>query len=340
VSTAVTTATRRVSPVWWVAGGFIVLLLAVVLSLALGTRVVPLAGVGDALLGVETTTPDAGAVLSRIPTTIAGLVVGAALGIGGALMQGMARNPLADPGLLGVNAGAALFVVIGMSVFGWNQPIAVVWLALLGAAVAVVAGYGAAAASPAGATPVSLALAGAAITAIAFSFLSGIVILDTDTLNAYRFWQVGSLTAATWEDLAQLAAFLVAGLVLAVLATGSLNALALGDDVARGLGVRVGTARVVSIAAVVLLCGTATALVGPIGFVGLAVPHAVRFLVGGDYRWVVPLSALVGGTFLLLCDVIGRVVSRPAMVEVGIVTAVVGAPVFILLLRRGKAVSV
>ncbi|MFE6733169.1 FecCD family ABC transporter permease [Microbacterium sp. NPDC057650] len=328
----------HLSPAWAVVVCLGVLIAAAALSLALGARVVPLDAVWDAFFRPDGSI-DQVAVLSRVPTTVTGLLVGGALGMGGALMQGMARNPLADPGLLGVNAGAALFVVLGMSLLGWQAPLAIVWCALAGAAVAVVLGYGAAAASPGGATPVTLALAGAAVTAIAGSVITGILIVDQSTLNSYRFWQLGSLTAASFSTLAQLGGFLALGAVLAVACSGRMNALALGDDVARGLGVRVGTARVTAVIAVVLLCGTATALAGPIGFVGLAVPHAVRFLVGADYRWIVPLSAAAGAAFLLICDVIGRILARPGVLEVGIVTGLIGAPVFIALLRRRKAIG-
>ncbi|MBW1637534.1 iron chelate uptake ABC transporter family permease subunit [Microbacterium resistens] len=313
-------------------------LVAILLSLTLGARSVPFDTVWESFVHPDGST-DQAAVLSRVPTTVAGLLVGGALGMGGALMQGMARNPLADPGLLGVNSGAALFVVLGMATFGWQAPLTIVWCALAGAAVALLLGYGAAAASPGGATPVTLALAGAAVTAIATAVITGILIVDESTLDSFRFWQLGSLTAASGSSLAQLGGFLALGAVLSIACSGRLNALALGDDVARGLGVGVGASRLTAVLAVVLLCGTATALAGPIGFVGLAVPHAVRFLVGADYRWLVPLSASAGAVFLLVCDVAGRLLARPGVLEVGIVTGVIGAPVFIALLRRRRAVG-
>ncbi|WP_239684024.1 FecCD family ABC transporter permease [Leucobacter musarum] len=338
---AVARVTRRRRPLsLMLTVAVVVLIAAVLLSLTIGARDVSLATAWAAFTHPDAASTDQAAVLSRVPTTITGLLVGAALGMGGSLMQGMARNPLADPGLLGVNAGAALFVVLGMSVFGLQQPFATVWLAFAGAGVAVALGYLAAAASPGGATPVTLALAGAAITALAGSGIAAIIIFDQNTLDRYRFWQLGSLTGATPETLAQLSGFLMLGAVLAVFSSGKLNALALGDDAARGLGVQVGLLRVTSAGAVVLLCGTATALAGPIGFVGLAVPHAVRAFAGTDYRRIVPLSAAVGAAFLLVCDVAGRVIARPGVLEVGIVTAAIGAPIFIVLLRRGRMVGV
>lgn len=329
----------RLAPVWVVGIAIAAVALAAVLSLTIGVRDVPLASVWAALTVGDTQNIEQAAVLARIPTTVTGLVVGAALGVGGALMQGMARNPLADPGLLGVNAGASLFVVLGMSLLGLEAPLAIVWCALAGAAVAVLVGYGAASASPSGATPVTLALAGAAVAAIAASVISAILITDQSTLESFRFWQIGSLTAGNLGTIAQLSGFLGVGAVVALLCAGGLNGLALGDDVARGLGVRVGLIRTLAALAVVLLCGTATAIAGPIAFVGLAVPHAVRLIAGSDYRVVVPLSALTGAAFLLVCDVVGRLIARPGLIEVGIVTAVIGAPIFILLLQRRKAVG-
>ncbi len=309
-------------------------LAATALSLAIGTRSVPIDQVLHALTHGDPDGIAELAVRSRIPTTVTGLLVGAALGVGGALMQGISRNALADPGLLGVNAGAAVSVVLAMSIAGLQSPLAIVWFALLGAAVAVAVVFGAAAASPSGANPLTLTLAGAAFTAIALSVVSGVLIVDITTLDSFRFWQLGSLTAASWSTILTLLPFLVAGGVIAVVLSGSLNALALGDDVARSLGQRVGTTRAGCALAVVLLCGTATAMAGPIGFVGLAVPHVARAFAGPDYRWIVPLSALGGAAFLLVADVIGRVVARPSTIEVGIVTAVLGAPVFVALVRR------
>jgi iron complex transport system permease protein len=319
---------------WPMVAAAVAVLAATALSLAVGTRAVPFGDVVQALLHDHPNGIAEIAVRSRIPTTVTGLLVGAALGIGGALMQGISRNALADPGLLGINAGAAVSVVLAMSIAGLQSPLAIVWFAFAGAALAVVVVFGAAAASPMGASPLTLTLAGAAFTAIALSVVSGVLIVDITTLDSFRFWQLGSLTAASWSTITTLLPFLAAGGALAVLLSGSLNALALGDDVARTLGQRVGRTRVGCALAVVLLCGTATAMAGPIGFVGLAVPHVARALAGPDYRWVVPLSALGGAAFLLVADVIGRVVARPSTIEVGIVTAIIGAPVFVTLVRR------
>jgi len=315
-----------------------VLGIAVVLSLALGTRDVPVDQVIGALFTPTGDEFAESAVRSRIPTTVTGVLVGAALGLGGALMQGISRNPLADPGLLGVNSGASVAVVLAMAFGLATTPLATLWFAFLGAAAAVAVVYGIAAASRSGATPLTLALAGAAVVAICTSIVSGVLIVDASTLDGFRHWQLGSLTAASGDALAQLAPFVAVGAVLALVLGGALNGLALGDDVAVALGQRVRLTRSLAAASVVLLCGAATALAGPIAFVGLAVPHAVRALVGADYRWVLPLSALAGAALLLVADVVGRLVARPTTLEVGIVTAFIGAPVFIALVRR-RAVS-
>lgn len=321
----------------------IALVAASICSIVFGVRDVPLEDVWNALVhggthsgaqGIEAAT-----VLSRVPTTVAGILVGMALGIGGALMQGVTRNPLADPGLLGINSGAALFVVIGMTFLGVGSAIGTVWFAFAGAAVAAVAVYAVASAGRRGATPFALALAGAAVTAAASSITLGVLLTHVNSLDSYRFWQIGSISAPSWNTVLLLAPFIVAGVVLALMQGPALNALALGDDLARGLGHRVGLSRALAAIAVVLLCGAATAMAGPIAFVGLAVPHAARLVFGADYRWLLPASALLGGVLLLGADVIGRLVARPSTVEVGVVVAVIGAPVLIALVRRTKGVA-
>ncbi|GAB3608556.1 iron chelate uptake ABC transporter family permease subunit [Humibacter ginsengiterrae] len=311
-------------------------------SLVFGVRDVPLHEVWQALAGPRNVAHEgmnAAAALSRVPTTVAGILVGAALGIGGALMQGVTRNPLADPGLLGINSGAALFVVLGMTFLGVSSAIGTVWFAFAGAAAAALVVYAVASAGRKGATPLGLTLAGAAVTAAASSLTLGVLLTHVDSLDSYRFWQIGSISAASWPTIVLLAPFIVAGVVLTLLQGPALNALALGDDLARGLGHRVGLSRVLAAIAVVLLCGAATAMCGPIAFVGLAVPHAARLVFGPDYRWVLPASALLGGVLLLVADVIGRLVARPSTIEVGVVVAVIGAPVLIALVRRTKAVA-
>jgi iron complex transport system permease protein len=251
-------------------------------------------------------------------------------------MQGVTRNPLADPGILGVNAGAALFVVIAIYLFGVTSLTGYVWFAFLGAAIVSVVVYALGSLGRDGATPVKLALSGAAVAAFLGSVTTAILIVDVATLDQFRFWAVGSLAGRDTQIVAQVAPFVAVGGLLALASARSLNSLSLGDDVARSLGVRVGTARIVSALSVVLLCGAATAAAGPIGFVGLTVPHVARAICGPDYRWVLPYSAVLAPILLLGSDIVGRMVARPGELQVGIVTAFVGAPFFVVLVRRRR----
>jgi iron complex transport system permease protein len=326
----------------WARGGglavaVLVLALLAFCSLAFGVRSLPLRAVVDALLDFDPTS-DAHLVVRRlrVPRTVVGLGVGAALGLSGAVMQGITRNPLADPGLLGIEAGASLAVVIGIYLFDLATLMSFVWLAFLGAGVAGVVVYTLGSLGRGGPTPVKLAVAGAALSSLLVSLTSAIILLDIDTLDQYRYWVVGSLAGARDEVAVQLLPFLAVGIVLAFLSARALNALALGDDVARSLGQRVGLARLVAALAIVLLCGSATAAAGPITFLGLIVPHLARSLCGPDYRWILPWSMVLAPCLLLAGDVVGRLVVRPAELQVGIVTAFVGAPLFIALVRRRR----
>jgi iron complex transport system permease protein len=320
----------------WLAAAVVVLVLVAGASLAVGAREVPLGTVWQALAAFDPTNGDHAVVQARIPRTVLGLLAGGSLGLAGAAMQGVARNPLADPGIIGVNAGAALAVVTGIYVFGVAGFSGYVWFAFLGAAAAAVVVYLIASLGRDGATPVKLALAGAALSAGLSSLMNVILVSSQDTLDRFRFWQVGGIAGRDWTVLLPGLPFLAAGALLVLLAGRTLNGLALGDDVARGLGLRVGASRAVVALGIVLLCGTATALAGPIGFVGLVVPHAVRFLTGPDYRWILPFSLVLAPVLLLGADILGRVVLLPGEVPAGIMTALVGAPVFVWLIRRGK----
>lgn len=319
----------------------VALVLAVLLSIAVGSRGLSLPTVLDALFHFDAANPDHLVVRElRLPRTLAGVLAGVALGLSGAVIQGATRNPLADPGLLGVNAGAALFVVLGISTLGITSVTGYVWFGFAGAAVAGAVVYGISALGRVGATPMKLALAGAAVTAALQSVTSGLLLTDATTFDQYRFWQVGSLTGRDEATITQAVPFILVGVVLALVSARMLNALALGEDVARALGQNVAVARVVCALAVVVLCGSATAIAGPIAFVGLTVPHVARLITGPDHRWLLPYSALISPLLLLVSDVAGRVVARPAEVQVGIVTAVIGAPLFIVLVRRRKLVTV
>lgn len=310
------------------------LVLAAAASLAFGARGVTFADIIAALQGAQDTVAEA-AVAKRIPRTVLAIVVGAALGVAGAVMQGITRNPLADPGIFGVNNGAALAVVIGITYFGMSDPYAYIWTALLGAGLAAVFVYGVGSLGG-GATPLKLALAGAATSVALTSLVTAVVLPHTAAMDTFRFWQIGGVGGASFDRLGTLAVFLIAGFGLCLVSARGLNALALGDELARGLGVSVGRTRVIAAIGAVLLCGTATAAAGPIAFVGLVVPHVCRMIFGPDHRWLIPLSAFTGALLLTLSDVVGRVITRPEELEVGIVTALVGAPFFILIVRRMK----
>ncbi|WP_435742607.1 FecCD family ABC transporter permease [Nocardioides sp. SYSU DS0663] len=324
-----------------VVGGLVAVLLLVLLaSLMWGARDIAPSDVWAALVAPVPGNNDHLVVRDlRVPRTLIGLVGGAALGAAGALMQGVTRNPIADPGLLGVNAGASLAVVVAIAALGVSSAAGYLWFAFAGAAVAAVVVYGAASFGWEGVTPVKLVLVGAAFTATATSAITVVLLTDTRTLGEYRFWQVGSLSGRSLDVLATVAPFAGVGLVLALAAGRVLNALALGDDVARGLGQDVTRGRLLVVMGIVLLCGSAVSLVGPIAFVGLVVPHVARALVGTDYRWIVGLSALVGPVMLLVADIAGRLIARPAEVEAGLVVAFIGAPVLIALVRRSRAVA-
>ncbi len=307
------------------------------LSLAIGARVTPLGAVWDAVFRYDQADTDHLVIRElRLPRTILGVLVGAALGLAGAVMQGVTRNPLADPGILGVNAGASLLVVIGISAFGVTSILGYVWFAFAGAAVASVVVYSVAALGREGATPVKLALAGAALSAAFGAVTSALLLLDQATFDQFRFWAVGSLSGRDMSIVLQIAPFLIAGCLLALCLGRVLNTLSLGEDVARGLGANVVLSRGLSAAAVVLLCGAATAACGPIAFVGLTIPHVARMIVGPDYRWVLPYSMVLAPILLLAADILGRVIARPGELQVAIVTAFLGAPVFIALVRRRK----
>jgi iron complex transport system permease protein len=315
------------------------LFVAIVLSLAIGAKSIPTGTVLAAFTDFDLSNADHLVVRElRLPRTIVGLLVGVALGVSGAVMQAVTRNPLADPGILGVNAGASFAVVVGIFAFGVGSTLGLVWFAFAGAACASAIVYLLGSLGGGAATPVRLALSGAALSSLLFAFTRAITLLDEATLDQFRFWAVGSLAGRDGEVVGSIVWFVVAGVVLAVGLARPLNALGLGDDTAAGLGVRVGLVRGISGVAIVLLCGAAVAACGPIAFVGLVVPHAVRALVGPDQRWLMAGCALAGSLLLIGCDTIGRIVARPGEVQVGIMTAAIGGPAFVFLVRRARTV--
>ncbi|WP_114588067.1 FecCD family ABC transporter permease [Microbacterium arborescens] len=321
------------------AGAAIALALVLVVAASLAVGANPLSpGTVAAVLRGEGS-PEATFVVAelRIPRTVVGLLAGAALGVAGALMQAFTRNPLADPGILGVNAGAALAVALGMAVFGVRATSGAVWFAFVGALVVTVAVYLIGSGGRGAAGPIRLTLAGVALGAVLSGITTGIVLSDPDAFDAMRSWNAGSLVGRGWDTIVPVAPFIAVGLVLALVLGAGLNAVALGDDVARAQGANLAGIRIGVIVAVTLLAGAATALAGPISFVGLMVPHIARWLFGADHRVILAVSALLAPVVVLAADVVGRVLIAPAELPVGIVTAFVGAPILIALARRRRA---
>ena len=327
---------RRIQPTLLLGLSLAILLAAAFASVALGARPLSLETVWQALFSADPANGDHAVVLSRLPRTAAALLIGAALGLAGTALQGMTRNPLADPGIMGLNAGAAFAVVAAIYVFGVTSFTGYVWFALAGTALAALVVYAVASLGREGATPVKLALAGAALTAGLTSLLSAVLVSSQQTLNTFRFWQVGTVSGRGWDVLVPLIPFLAVGAVILLASGRALNNLSLGDDVARGLGQNVALSRGIMAVGVVLLCGAATAAAGPIAFLGLVIPHLVRGLAGPDYRWILVISAVLAPVLLLVSDVVGRLILPPGEVPVGIMTAVIGAPVFIAIIRRRK----
>ena len=313
---------------------------ALLLSVALGSRSIPFGEVIGALMGRDPESLVSKVVHARIPRTVFGLIAGGALGVSGAVMQSITRNPIADPSILGVNTGAALAVVVGLVYLNITTAAQYIWLSLLGAGLTTAMVYGIASLGRSGLTPIKLALSGATVSTAFGSLISTIVLPDAQAMNSYRFWQVGSIGAATdWSHLTLLLPFFAVGLVMALLLAPYMNMVALGDEMATSLGVNVPLIRLLSCLSGVILCGATTALAGPIGFVGLMIPHLLRAFIGSDMRALIPLSVVAGGALLLLSDVLGRVIGRPGEMEVGIITAMLGAPVFIYIIRKVKVRS-
>ncbi|MFF8398058.1 FecCD family ABC transporter permease [Streptomyces sp. NPDC016172] len=310
-----------------------ILVLVALASIAIGAKELSLGQVWHGLFEDSGTYGDV-VVAERLSRTLLGLLAGAALGLAGAVLQALTRNPLADPGLLGINAGASAAVVTAITYFGVTSLSGYVWFAFVGAAAvgALVWFLG----GSRGATPVRLALAGTAISAALYGYLQAVMIMDEAALGKMRFWTVGSLASATDSTITQVLPFLLTGTVLALALARPLNAMAMGDDTAKALGADLNRTRALSMLAATVLCGAATAACGPIVFVGLMVPHVVRSFTGPDLRWILPYAAILSPVLLLGADVIGRIVARPSELQVGIVTAILGGPVFIFLVRRRR----
>jgi iron-siderophore transport system permease protein len=337
---AVSRVRRNGRLAWGLLAALLALGLAIGAGLAIGGQAIPLSEVLDVLAARDQS--DAAIIVweQRMPRTALGVVVGAALAVAGVLAQGITRNPLADPSLLGVSAGAAVAIVVGSFAFGIHTLAPQILVATLGAVAAGagvlwLAGFGHGGVAPAG-----LALVGLSVSALIVAVISVLVLLDAETLDEYRFWLVGALAGRGTPTLATVAPVLLVGLALTLLAVPGLDALSLGDEVAAGLGVRVGRARLVAGVGVVVLTATAVAATGPIAFVGLVVPHAARAITGSRHGWLLPYAAVLGAALLVAADVAGRVVARPAELQVGVVTALVGAPLALILLRGSRPVAV
>jgi iron complex transport system permease protein len=321
-----------------------VLIVAIAASLAIGSRDIPIATVWHALVpaagGAKASAEDLAVVLDlRVPRTVIGLAAGLALGLSGAVMQAVTRNPLADPGILGVTSGAAFSVAIAVGVLGITAVSGYLWFAFGGALVAAVVVYLVGSAGRRGASVARLILTGVALGAVLSGITSAMLLANPQGFNAMAVWQSGSLADRGWTAVVPVTPFLVVGVVLTFLIGGRLNVLALGDDVASAMGVNLVVTRLVAVAAVTLLAGGATAIAGPIAFIGLMVPHVARWIVGPDYRWIFAYTAVLAPTLLLAADILGRVVLRPGELPAGIVTACIGAPVLIALVRRDRAIS-
>ena len=310
-----------------------------IFSISLGAKSIAFTKVIDVLLGNDPDSLEAAIILQRIPRTVFGILAGGALGISGALMQSITRNPIADPSILGVNTGASLFVVAGIAFFNITVAYQYIWLAIIGAGVTAVFVYSVASMGKDGATPLKLALSGSAVSIVLGSLVSTIMLPNNRVMEAFRFWQVGSIGSATWENIMLISPFLIVGFIISMFISGYLNNLALGDEAATALGTNVVMTRTIGALSSVLLCGATTALAGPIGFVGLIIPHIIRLIFGSEMSKMLPLSFLGSAVLMLVSDIIGRIISLPGETEVGIVTAVLGAPVFILAIRKGRVKS-
>ncbi|MDR1426921.1 MAG: iron chelate uptake ABC transporter family permease subunit [Bifidobacteriaceae bacterium] len=321
----------------WIAGAVsaAILILTVAASLAIGSRAIELHEVWLALTGGPASPEAVAAIVGlRLPRTVAGILAGISLSLAGAVIQALTRNPLADPGILGVNAGAAFFVALAVGVFGFTSPRAYVWFAFAGALVATGAVF---LLGSLGASPARLVLAGMALGAVLAGVTSIIRLSNRQAFNAMLAWEIGSLSNTDWNAIAVIAPLAIAGGAIALAISRPLGVLAFGDDLAQALGARLTATRIAGVGAITLTAGAATALVGPVGFVGLMVPHVVRWAVGPSQPWIMALSALVGPSLVLSADILGRVAVPPAELPAATLTAFVGAPVLIALARRRSA---
>ncbi len=328
---------RRHWPGWLLAAA--ALAAVCLLSLLIGAKTIPASEVWAALWHGNGSPDHLVVTEYRVPRTLLGLLAGLALGVAGCLMQGLTRNPLADPGLLGINAGAAFAITLAVALLGVGELTTYVWFGFAGAALVAMVVYRLGTAGRQAADPIRLTLAGVAVTAVLSGLTKGLILLNARAFDEWRQWDSGTLSGRGYDIVVQSAPFIAVGLIAAVIAARSLNAVALGDDLAHALGVRVGRTRLLTAVALTLLCGAATAAAGPITFVGLAVPHIARWIVGTDQRWIVAYAMLLAPILVLGSDVLGRILIPGDEVPAGLVTAFLGAPVLIGLARRARVGS-
>lgn len=310
----------------------IALLLCLIYSITLGARDIPLRIILESFTTFDSSFDHLVIQTVRLPRSLMAVAVGAALAVSGAVMQGLTRNPLAETGILGIEAGGSLAVVVTLFLFGSSSIGVYAGAAFLGAAIAAVSVYALGSLGRGGATPLNLTVAGAAMTAFIYSIVTSILIVSQRTLDEIRFWLAGSLSGRDFDLFLQVLPFLMAGLLLAFLLGRQITTLSLGEDIAKSLGQQTAWIKILAAVSVVLLAGSSVAIAGPIGFIGLVVPHMVRFFIK-DYRWILPYSAVLGAILLLVADIAARVVLKPQELPVGVMTALVGAPVFVYLTK-------
>jgi len=311
----------------------LILILCLVASIAYGAADISFSTIYAALTSFDGSTEQLIIRTVRLPRSLIAMLVGAALAVAGAILQGLTRNPLADPAILGLQSGAALAVVVAVFLFGASSLSAYAGFAFLGTGVAAVLVYFFASLGRGGLTPLNLTIVGAAFTYLAGSLTTAILIVSQRTLDEIRFWLAGSVAGRDFTLFLQVLPYIVTGLVVAFALGRQITTLNLGEDVAKGLGQRTAWVKAIAAVAVVLLVGSSVAIAGPIWFIGLVVPHIVRFFIGVDYRWVLPYAAVVGAILLLLADITARLLIAPQELPVGVMTAIVGAPFFIYLAR-------
>jgi iron complex transport system permease protein len=313
--------------------GSLILWLSFIASIAWGTANIAYSDIYQAFTAFDGSTNHLIIRTVRLPRSLIAMLVGASLAVAGAIMQGLTRNPLADPGILGVNAGAALAVVVGTFILGSGSTNIYTWYAFAGAAVSAVSVYLLGSLGRGGLTPFNLTIAGAALTAFISSITSGILILSQRTLEEIRFWLAGSVAGRDMNLLLQVLPYICVGLILAIALSKQITILSLGEDTARSLGQSTALIKILAAISIILLAGASVAITGPIGFVGLIVPHIVRLFVGIDYRWILPYSAILGAIIMISADLCGRLVIQPSELPVGLVMPLIGAPFFIYLIR-------